>query len=169
LVLPQEAYVQLACRNAFVAFWTVGAVASGGVLFALFSLPFWFAGATLARQTALSALLRETLILDDKDYALKQELARVHGGAARFVGGGLRRGSGAAADLRGAKARRRPFRCACTLHGAAVFMPVCPQHAPLCCLLPSAPGLRSNSRSGQGDVASPSRRTPQAASCGRRQ
>ncbi len=27
--------------NAFVAFWTVGALASGGILFALFSAPFW--------------------------------------------------------------------------------------------------------------------------------
>ena len=33
--------------NAFVAFWTVSAIASGGVLIALFSLPFWFAGALL--------------------------------------------------------------------------------------------------------------------------
>lgn len=31
--------------NAFVAFWTVSALASGGVMFALFSAPFWFAGA----------------------------------------------------------------------------------------------------------------------------
>jgi hypothetical protein len=30
--------------NGFVAFWTVSALASGGVLFALFSAPFWFAG-----------------------------------------------------------------------------------------------------------------------------
>ena len=36
--------------NAFVAFWTVSALAGGGVLFALFSLPFWAAGAQLVKQ-----------------------------------------------------------------------------------------------------------------------
>ena len=36
--------------NAFVAFWTISALAGGGVLFALFSLPFWAAGASLLRQ-----------------------------------------------------------------------------------------------------------------------
>jgi hypothetical protein len=36
--------------NSFVAFWTISAVAGGGLLFGLFSLPFWAAGYQLARQ-----------------------------------------------------------------------------------------------------------------------
>lgn len=36
--------------NSFVAFWTISAVAGGGVLFGLFSLPFWAAGWQLAKQ-----------------------------------------------------------------------------------------------------------------------
>lgn len=35
--------------NVFVGFWTVGAVAGGGVLVALFSLPFWAAGFMMGR------------------------------------------------------------------------------------------------------------------------
>lgn len=44
--------------NAFVAFWTVGALAGGGVLFALFSIPFWLAGAQLAKASVAGAFLR---------------------------------------------------------------------------------------------------------------
>lgn len=36
--------------NSFVAFWTISALAGGGLLFGLFSLPFWAAGWTLAKQ-----------------------------------------------------------------------------------------------------------------------
>jgi hypothetical protein len=36
--------------NSFVAFWTISAVAGGGLLFGLFSLPFWAAGYQLAKQ-----------------------------------------------------------------------------------------------------------------------
>lgn len=36
--------------NSFVAFWTISAVAGGGLLFGLFSLPFWAAGWQLAKQ-----------------------------------------------------------------------------------------------------------------------
>lgn len=36
--------------NAFVATWTVGALASGGALFALFSVPFWWAGKELVES-----------------------------------------------------------------------------------------------------------------------
>lgn len=35
--------------NVFVGLWTVGAVAGGGVLFALFSVPFWAAGFMLGK------------------------------------------------------------------------------------------------------------------------
>lgn len=33
-----------------MAFWTFSAVAGGGLLFGLFSLPFWAAGIQLAKQ-----------------------------------------------------------------------------------------------------------------------
>ena len=33
-----------------MAFWTFSAVAGGGLLFGLFSLPFWAAGYQLAKQ-----------------------------------------------------------------------------------------------------------------------
>ncbi len=45
--------------NAFVAVWTVSALASGGLLFALFSAPFWLAGAQLAKGALGGALMRE--------------------------------------------------------------------------------------------------------------
>lgn len=44
--------------NAFVAFWTVSALAGGGVLFALFSIPFWLAGGQLIKSTVASSFLR---------------------------------------------------------------------------------------------------------------
>jgi hypothetical protein len=88
--------------NAFVAFWTMGAVAGGGVLFALFSTPFWFAGATMLRSTVLGALLRESVVLGGSGWQVKQELARIQGGVAKFLGAGLQRGGGDLADLQGA-------------------------------------------------------------------
>lgn len=36
--------------NAFVATWTVGALASGGAFFALFSIPFWLAGGQMGKS-----------------------------------------------------------------------------------------------------------------------
>jgi len=61
--------------NGFVAVWTVGALASGGLLFALFSVPFWFAGAQLARQTMAGALTRERLAVGRSKFRIGQELA----------------------------------------------------------------------------------------------
>jgi hypothetical protein len=89
--------------NSFVAFWTVGALTGGGVLFALFSIPFWFAGGSLVRQTLLGALLQETVRLDSKGWSVRQELAQLSGGAARFVGGNLSARSGDVSDVAGAK------------------------------------------------------------------
>lgn len=45
--------------NAFVAFWTVSALAGGGILFALFSVPFWFAGSQLLKATVAGSFLRQ--------------------------------------------------------------------------------------------------------------
>ena len=44
--------------NAFVAFWTVSALAGGGLLFGLFSIPFWLAGGQLAKQALAGAFKR---------------------------------------------------------------------------------------------------------------
>ena len=63
----------------------------------------WRAGSQLTKQTLLGALLRESFICDIKGWALKQELARLQGGVARFVGRGLRSKSGDARELKGAK------------------------------------------------------------------
>ena len=104
--------------NGFVATWTVGALAGGGVLFALFSLPFWWAGIDLTRRSVLGFLLRESLDVDAQGWALEQELARLgKGGVARFAGGKLESRSGETSDLLGAKVR--PFcdlvwLCACS-------------------------------------------------------
>ncbi|MEW5312551.1 MAG: hypothetical protein WDW38_004178 [Sanguina aurantia] len=49
--------------NAFVAFWTFGALASGGILFALFSAPFWLAGVQLGRTALGGVLIQERLAI----------------------------------------------------------------------------------------------------------
>lgn len=54
--LPSAAFAL--AWNAFVAFWTVSALAGGGILFALFSLPFWAAGLKLSRAALAGQFLR---------------------------------------------------------------------------------------------------------------
>ncbi len=44
--------------NGFVAFWTISALAGGGILFALFSIPFWLAGGSLLKSAVAGQLLR---------------------------------------------------------------------------------------------------------------
>ncbi|GIL85278.1 hypothetical protein Vretimale_10750 [Volvox reticuliferus] len=61
--------------NAFVAVWTVGALASGGLLFALFSAPFWLAGAQLARGALGGALTKERFAVGPNRWRLGQQLA----------------------------------------------------------------------------------------------
>lgn len=58
--------------NAFVAFWTFSALASGGVLFALFSAPFWFAGWQLAGAAFGGALTRERFAVGRNKFRLAQ-------------------------------------------------------------------------------------------------
>jgi hypothetical protein len=89
--------------NAFVAFWTFSALASGGVLFALFSAPFWFAGVQLAGQAFGGALMHERFAIGRSKFRLSQELARFKDGAARFLGQGGRTAEGAADDITGAR------------------------------------------------------------------
>lgn len=87
--------------NAFVAFWTVGALAGGGILFALFSLPFWFAGVSLGKTALAGSLIRENLDLGQQKWSLSQHLPFVKAGAPRWSGGGKQIG-GRTRDLSGA-------------------------------------------------------------------
>lgn len=48
--------------NSFVAFWTISAVAGGGLLFGLFSLPFWAAGYQLAKQAFGRGFIRHGVV-----------------------------------------------------------------------------------------------------------
>jgi hypothetical protein len=48
------------------------AIASGGILFALFSAPFWFAGYQLAGQALGGALTRERFAIGRKRWRLAQ-------------------------------------------------------------------------------------------------
>lgn len=90
--------------NAFVAFWTFSALASGGVLFALFSAPFWFAGVQLAQQALGPSLLKEHIIIGRNKFRISQELATINGGLPKFLGGANRRQKeGETCNLRGAR------------------------------------------------------------------
>ncbi|GFR48227.1 hypothetical protein Agub_g10088, partial [Astrephomene gubernaculifera] len=65
--------------NAFVAVWTVGAIASGGLLFAAFSAPFWVAGWQLAQGVLGGALMRERLGVGRRKWRLGRRLALLSG------------------------------------------------------------------------------------------
>ena len=87
--------------NAFVAFWTVGALAGGGILFALFSLPFWFAGVSLGKTALAGSLIRENLEIGQQKWKLSQHLPFVKAGAPQWTKGGKEM-SGRTRDLQGA-------------------------------------------------------------------
>uniref|UniRef100_A0A7S0RK56 non-specific serine/threonine protein kinase n=1 Tax=Chlamydomonas leiostraca TaxID=1034604 RepID=A0A7S0RK56_9CHLO len=91
--------------NAFVAFWTVGALAGGGILFALFSTPFWFAGYQLARQAFGGALMKERVAVGRNKFRLGQELAVFNkNGVTDFLGGDNEKViEGSSPDLLGAR------------------------------------------------------------------
>jgi eukaryotic-like serine/threonine-protein kinase len=78
-------------------------VASGGILFALFSAPFWFAGYQLAGQALSGALTRERFAIGRNKWRVAQELAALNGGVARFGGGAVREAEGRVDDLTGAR------------------------------------------------------------------
>jgi hypothetical protein len=61
--------------NAFVASWTITALTSGGVLFALFSLPFWVTGFNLLRPSDKRIFIRERLEIGDCNWSLQVRLA----------------------------------------------------------------------------------------------
>lgn len=48
---------------------------TGGILFALFSLPFWFAGVQIGRQAVVGALMRERFAIGPNRFRVGQELA----------------------------------------------------------------------------------------------
>lgn len=87
--------------NAFVAFWTFGALAGGGIVFALFSLPFWAAGVSLGKTALAGSLIRENLDIGQQKWQLSQHLPFVKAGAPRWTGGG-KEISGRTRDLQGA-------------------------------------------------------------------
>ena len=53
-------------------FWTFSALASGGILFALFSAPFWYAGWQLAGQAFGGALTKERFAVGRNKFRLAQ-------------------------------------------------------------------------------------------------
>ncbi len=58
----------------------------GGVIFALFSTPFWFAGVQLARQALGGFLLKERLAIGRSKFRVGQELALLKEGKVDFLG-----------------------------------------------------------------------------------
>lgn len=87
--------------NAFVAFWTVGALAGGGVLFALFSLPFWFAGITLGKSALAGTLIKENIEIGQQKWRISQHLPWVKSGKPKWSAGGKEL-DGRTRDLQGA-------------------------------------------------------------------
>ena len=87
--------------NAFVAFWTVSALAGGGILFALFSVPFWFAGVTLGKSALAGSLIRENIEIGQQKWRISQHLPWVKAGKPKWSGGGKELG-GRTRDLQGA-------------------------------------------------------------------
>lgn len=91
--------------NSFVVFWTVSAVAGGGLLFGLFSLPFWAAGYQLAKQAFGRQFIRERLVLNLNSWKVEQQMAFLRKGGAEWSDHGrqTKEVSGRTVDLQGAK------------------------------------------------------------------
>jgi len=85
-----------------VAFWTVSALAGGGILLALFSLPFWAAGASLAKQAFGRQLVREHLEISLNKWRLQQQVALARGSEPDWARGGGKELGGRTRDLSGA-------------------------------------------------------------------
>ncbi|PSC76759.1 serine threonine kinase [Micractinium conductrix] len=90
--------------NSFVAFWTISAVAGGGVLFGLFSLPFWAAGWQLAKQAFGRGFVRERVVINLNSWSIEQQLAFARKGGADWDedAGQRKQTTGRTADLQGA-------------------------------------------------------------------
>jgi hypothetical protein len=61
--------------NGFVAVWTAGALASGGILFALFSIPFWAAGISMAKAAIGRQFISEKLEIGRVAWTFERQLA----------------------------------------------------------------------------------------------
>jgi hypothetical protein len=73
--LQQHAFNQLKIHHRLLPVCVCvqfSAIASGGILFALFSAPFWFAGYQLAGQALGGALTRERFAIGRKRWRLAQ-------------------------------------------------------------------------------------------------
>jgi len=70
--------------NAFVAFWTLSALAGGGIVMALFSTPFWFAGWSLAKTSVSRQFMSEEIYLDKVSWRVTKRLALFKGGKPDF-------------------------------------------------------------------------------------
>jgi hypothetical protein len=89
--------------NAFVATWTIGAIAGGGWLLAAFSLPFWGAGFSLARTALGGSLIKEKFDIDGSRWKLTQQLPFISDGSPDWLKGRGRTLSGKTKDLLGAR------------------------------------------------------------------
>lgn len=63
--------------NGFVAVWTAGALASGGILFALFSIPFWAAGISMAKAAIGRQFISEQIEIGRVSWKFERQLAIV--------------------------------------------------------------------------------------------
>ena len=88
--------------NSFVAFWTISALAGGGILFALFSIPFWFAGIDLVKKSFGRQFIKEKLEIGSRKWSLQQKLARFAGGEAVWSDETGKKAEGKTRDLAGA-------------------------------------------------------------------
>ena len=61
--------------NGTIALWTVSALAAGSLLAAAFSLPFWVAGVSVAKDALSGAMARERLELGPRRWTLQRERA----------------------------------------------------------------------------------------------
>jgi eukaryotic-like serine/threonine-protein kinase len=61
--------------NGFVAVWTAGALASGGILFALFSIPFWAAGISMAKAAIGRQFISEKMEIGCVAWTFERQLA----------------------------------------------------------------------------------------------
>jgi hypothetical protein len=61
--------------NGTIALWTVSALTAGSLLAAAFSLPFWVAGAAVAKDALTGSLARERLELGPRRWTLQRERA----------------------------------------------------------------------------------------------
>lgn len=61
--------------NGFVAVWTAGALASGGILFALFSIPFWAAGISMAKAAIGRQFISEKIEIGRVAWTFERQLA----------------------------------------------------------------------------------------------